>query len=129
MGFLHEKANFLESIQSVLVCIHYKGPNSMQSGSKKSQQNHNLSRYLSRDGIASESPLRALISPIIFPALEVGSIGSSGKTAQWSNTHCGNAWPPVADLKAAVKPESRENNCNHQSYHIPTGKSTANSTS
>ena len=43
--------------------------------------------------------------PPVLPGLVVGSNGSPGSTAQWSNTHCGKACPPVRDLRSAVKPK------------------------
>ena len=33
------------------------------------------------------------------------SKGSPGRICQWSNTHWGKAWPPVLDLRSAVKPK------------------------
>jgi hypothetical protein len=34
----------------------------------------------------------------------VASIGSPLTTSQWSKTHCGNAWPPVAAREAEALP-------------------------
>jgi len=55
-----------------------------------------LSKYFSKDGTPSLSPFLFLVSVTIMYD-EVGfvlsSMGSSGIICQWSNTHCGNAFP------------------------------------
>lgn len=42
-----------------------------------------------------------------MPGLVVASKGFPGRICQWSNTHCGKAWPPVLERRSAVKPENR----------------------
>jgi hypothetical protein len=47
----------------------------------------------------SFNPLHFRVVVATSQGLDVNSHGSPGSTAQWSNSHCGKAWPPVDDLK------------------------------
>lgn len=71
---------------------------------------YNLSRKLSSAGMPSFSPLRLRVSATTWEGRLALSKGSPGRICQWSNTHWGKAWPPVLDLRSAVKPgeESRD---------------------
>lgn len=94
---------------------------------------YSLSRYCDKSGKPSFNPLRLRVSwgtnkikkinhlnkmffiPTVIRALTwtiwygrvPNSKGLPGRTCQWSNTHCGNAWPPVLLRKSAVKPEKK----------------------
>lgn len=52
----------------------------------------------------SFSPLRLRVSATTWQGRLALSKGSPGRICQWSKTHWGKAWPPVLDLKSAVKP-------------------------
>lgn len=49
-------------------------------------------------------PLRLRVSATTCEGLLLASYGSPGRICQWSNMHWGKAWPPVLDLRSAVKP-------------------------
>ena len=70
---------------------------------------YNLSKKLSRGGIASFKPLRFLVPATTTPDLLAGSNGSSFNGSQWSNTHWGKACPPVSERRWAVKPNLKKN--------------------
>jgi hypothetical protein len=46
------------------------------------------------------------------------SNGSPGRTCQWSNTHCGNACPPVLLRRSAVKPGTGDTGFKCLYYHV-----------
>ena len=53
--------------------------------------------------------------------LRHGSKGSPGRICQWSNTHWGKAWPPVLDLRSAVKPAEGANSADWETQYVPHG--------
>lgn len=63
-----------------------------------------LSRKLSSAGMTGLIPFRCRMSATTDAARDVWSRGSPGKSCQWSNTHCGKAWPPVCPLNSSAKP-------------------------
>ena len=65
---------------------------------------YNLSKYEDKSGRPSFNPFLFLQSLTTAKGLLDSSMGSPCITCQWSNTHWGKAWPPVFDLKSAVKP-------------------------
>lgn len=77
---------------------------------------YNLSRKLSRAGMPSFRPLRLRVSATTWQGRVPFSKGSPGRICQWSNTHCGKAWPPVLDLRSAVKPVGM----GRDTYHTPS---------
>ncbi len=76
----------------------------MKSEVKRKELSYSLSMKSSSLGIPVFSPLRFLIPSTTWKALVPESIGSWARVSQWSNTHCGKAWPEVELLKWAVKP-------------------------
>ena len=59
-------------------------------------------------------PFLFLVSNTTFPGLVAGSLISPGNICQWSNTHCGKAWPPVLDRRSAVKPKNKRNKMSYR---------------
>ena len=47
--------------------------------------------------------------------------GVTGRICQWSNTHWGKAWPPVLDLRSAVKPAEGANSAQWETQYVPHG--------
>ncbi len=64
-----------------------------------------LSMKWSRGKGSAVRPLRVRVVVTMIPTLHVGSRGSPGMSCQWSNTHWGNACPPVLARRSAVKPK------------------------
>ena len=52
-------------------------------------------------------PFLFRVSVTTIPGFVEESDGSPGRICQWSNTHCGKAWPPVLDRRSAVNPTTK----------------------
>jgi len=61
-------------------------------------------------GITGFNSFLFLTSLTTVPDLEESdvSMGSPGKYCQWSNTHCGKAFPPVWLLRSSVNPANKQ---------------------